>query len=373
MLLHKLSLAKLRRSLRASHSFFTAPFRRVISIHRTHSSAKSAAWVYAQVLFGICAILIALFEISSVYLLRHSSITYKRISQQYSEAIKIRPGGAGEPPSVLMVGNSLLLHGVEVDRLRALTSSQMHVYPVFLEATGYYDWLYALRRMFRHGARPQVVIVGVGVNFLLANRLREDYAPMLFLDARDNLAVASDLHFDHTATSNLMFAHWSTFWDTRAVIRTQILRDIFPHIEDLFTLINPSPRIPVGPELERVAIPRLRNLRELCEAYGAKLIFLVPPTLSSTSAMGPLDYAAEVAGVDISVPIDPAALSEKFYQPDGMHLNSQGAELFTAALARDLPERIMVHPTVASRFEMPADRIRPAGDSVTPSTRNEGP
>lgn len=338
-------------------------------MHMTHSSSKSAAWVYAKILFGICAILIVLFEILSIYLLRHSSITYKRISQQYSEAIKVRPGGPGEPPSVLMVGNSLLLHGVEVDRLRALTSNQMHVYPVFLEATGYYDWLYALRRMFRHGARPQVVIVGVGVNYFLADRLRQDYAPMMFLDARDDLAVASDLHFDRTATSNLMFAHWSTFWDTRAVLRNQILRDIFPHIEDLFTLINPRPPIPNGPELERVAIPRLQNLRELCEAYGARLIFLVPPTLSSTGAMGPLDYAAEVAGVDISVPIDPAALSEKFYEPDGMHLNPQGAELFTAALARDLPEKVMAHNALASRIEMHADRVRPAGNSAGLSTR----
>lgn len=325
----------------------------------TISGSKSAAWTYAKVLLGICAILIVTFEISSTYLLKHSSTTYKRISQQYEEALRMRPGGPGEPPSVLMVGNSLLLQGVELDRLSALTSARMHVYPIFLEATGYYDWLYALRRMFRHGARPQVVVVGVGVNYFLADRLRQDYVPMLFLDTRDNLAVASDLHFDRTAASDLLFEHWSTFWDTRAVIRTPILNHVVPHLEDLFTLINPRPPIPDGPELERIAIPRLQNLRELCEGYGAKLIFLVPPTLSSTSAIGPLDYAAQIAGVDISVPIDPA-LSEKFYQPDGMHLNPQGAELFTAALARDLAERVTVHNTLASRSEAPPDSAQPA-------------
>jgi lysophospholipase L1-like esterase len=60
-------------------------------------------------------------------------------------------------------------------------------------------------------------------------------------------------------------------------------------------------------------------------------------------------FAAHKAGVDISVPIDPAALSAKFYQPDGMHLNSEGAALFTSALAKDLPERVVVHETVAAR------------------------
>src|SRR5713226_9971829 len=180
-----------------------------------------------------------------------------------------------------MVGNSLLLHGIELDRLNALTSSRMRVYPIFLEATGYYDWLYALQGLFRQGARPQVVVVGVGVNYFLENGVRQDYAPMLLFDARDTLAVASDLHLDRTATSNLLLAHSSTFWDTRSVIRTQTLGRIVPHLEDLFLLVNPRPAIPERREFEEIAIPRLRRLRELCEAHGAKLILLVPPTLSS--------------------------------------------------------------------------------------------
>jgi len=59
----------------------------------------------------------------------------------------------------LLVGNSLLLYGVDLDRLHELTSGRMQIYPIFLEATGYYDWLYGLRRLFRQGSRPQVVVV----------------------------------------------------------------------------------------------------------------------------------------------------------------------------------------------------------------------
>jgi lysophospholipase L1-like esterase len=123
-----------------------------------------------------------------------------------------------------------------------------------------------------------------------------------------------------------------------------------PHLEDLFLLVNPRPAVPKGPEFEEISIPRLRKLREICETHGSKLILLVPPTLSSESAVSQMAYAGRTAGVDVSVPIDPATLSERFYQRDGMHLNPEGAVLFTSALAKDLPERVATHDTVASRL-----------------------
>src|SRR5258705_13458093 len=238
--------------------------------------SKSLALAYAKALAGICAILIIAVEISSIYLLKHHSATYARVSRQYDEAVKMQPARSGEPVAVLMVGNSLLLHGVELDRLQALTSASMRIHPIFLEATGYYDWLYGLRRLFRQGARPQVVVVGVGVNYFLKSGMRQDYSPMLFLDARDTLAVASDLHLDRTAESNLLLAHSSNFWDTRSAIRTQILSHVVPHVEDLFLLVNPRPAIPEGQAFEEIAIPRLQRINQLCEAHGAKLILLVP-------------------------------------------------------------------------------------------------
>jgi len=313
------------------------------------SGSKSKAMAYAKALAAICALLILVFEVASVYLLNHHSVTYARISRQYDGALKIRPAGAGEPPSVLMVGNSLLLHGVEVNRLQALTSSSMRLYPIFLEATGYYDWLYAVHGLFLRGARPQVVVVGVGVNYFLENGVRQDYAPMMFFNARDTLAVASDLKLDRTATSNLLLAHSSTFWDTRSAMRMQVMNHMIPHLEELFSLVNQKPAIPGGREFAELTFPRLQRLRELCQANGARLILLVPPTLASENAVSQMAAAAQAAGVEVSVPIDPATLSAKFYQPDGMHLNRDGAVLFTSALAKDLPEKVMAHETLAAR------------------------
>src|SRR5207245_5508069 len=112
---------------------------------------------------------------------------------------------------------------------------------------------------------------------------------------------------------------------------------------------NPRPAVPESRVFEEIAIPRLRRLRELCDANGAKLVLLIPPTLSSENAVTQMAYAAHTAGVEISVPINPAALSAQFYQRDGMHLNSNGALLFTSALAKDLPEKIVSRNTLAAR------------------------
>src|SRR2546425_6672103 len=197
------------------------------------SNSKPGAVFYAKLLVGICALFIVALEFFSDFVLKHHSETYARVSRQYAEAVKMRPAKPGEPTSVLMIGNSLLLEGVDVDRLKELTSSQMHIYPIFLEATGYYDWFYGLQRLFREGARPQVVVLGVGVDAFVTNCVRQDYVPLLLFDLQDSLSVASDLKMDRTATSNLVLAHSSVFWDTRGVIRSQVLQHVLPRYRDL--------------------------------------------------------------------------------------------------------------------------------------------
>src|SRR2546423_15528846 len=103
------------------------------------ADSNSPALVYAKTLVGICAILIIVLELSSIRLLKHQSVTYQRIARQYDDALRVRPSRPGDPPSVLLAGNSLLLHGIEMDGFRALTSHRMHIYPLLLEATGYHD------------------------------------------------------------------------------------------------------------------------------------------------------------------------------------------------------------------------------------------
>ncbi len=313
-----------------------------------NSGSNSGALVYAKVLCGICVILIILLEVLSNYLLKQYSGTYLRVFQQHVEAVGAHPANPGEPVSVLMVGNSLLLAGVNVDRLQQLTATNLRIYPIFLEATTYYDWLYGLRHLFREGARPQVVVVGLPVSSFLEKGVRQEYAPLMLFDVREVLDASSDLGLDRTATSNLLLEHWSTFWDTRSILRAQVLRHMIPHFENLFVLAKGKPGIPQGIEFDRLAVSRLQRLRELCEEHGAKLILLIPPTPSAGGVARQMATTSRKVGVETLVPIDPGVLSTRYYESDETHLNSEGAALFTSALATYLRNKIVTGETVTS-------------------------
>jgi hypothetical protein len=239
-----------------------------------------------------------------------------------------------------MVGNSLLLRGIDVERLQRSTSRSLQISPVFLEGTHYFDWVYGLRRLFRQGARPHVLVVGLGMESVVQDAVRPDYSPMLLFDTRDVVDVSSDLGLNRTATFNLLLSHWSVFWDLRRVVRVQILRHAIPDSGELFTVFKKIPSNQIGPNFEAVATSRLRTLRQLGETYGAKVVLLIPPWSTSPDAVEQLMAAARKAGLDALMPINPSVLPAAFYESDNIHLNATGTALFTAALATDLPRKI---------------------------------
>ncbi len=251
----------------------------------------------------------------------------------------------GEPASVLMVGNSLLLDGVDVQELQRLTSTSAKVYPLFLEGTGYHDWFYGLHRLFRNGARPDLVLVGLGLDGVLDRSVRAEYAPRMLLDPEDIIAASVDARLDHTATSNLLLGHWSAFWDMRHVVRVQLLTHALPYFErmylaDLWSGLKAKRVVPVSEAAESLAVSRLQRLRRLGDSYNTRVLILIPPTPSSTLAVRQLTDIATKAGVETLMPVDPATLPPRFIRADEIHVNEEGAAYFTAALGASLPERI---------------------------------
>jgi hypothetical protein len=174
---------------------------------------------------------------------------------------------------------------------------------------------------------------------LLQNAVRPE-SPMLLFDAQDVVDVSADLGLDRTATVNLLLSHWSVFWDSRRVIRLGLLRRTIPGAPELFTLLNKVPNTSIGPEFEEMATSRLTTLRQLGEAYGAKVVLLIPPWSTSQAAVQQAMAAARKAGLDPLMPINPSPLPAALFEPDGIHMNARGAAVFTAALETALPRKI---------------------------------
>ena len=69
-------------------------------------------------------------------------------------AVLLQPRMPDGSTSILVVGNSLLLHGIDRARLQREMGSRYHVVLYPIEGTTYLDWYFGLRRLFADGARP---------------------------------------------------------------------------------------------------------------------------------------------------------------------------------------------------------------------------
>ena len=82
------------------------------------SSSDTKAVVYIKVLLAVCVVVVVSIELWARHSLTSYSMTYRRVSRQYREAVRAQPSKPGERVSVLIVGNSLLLDGINEEHLR---------------------------------------------------------------------------------------------------------------------------------------------------------------------------------------------------------------------------------------------------------------
>ena len=84
----------------------------------------------------------------------------ERLKTEQAQAVRLKPL-VGQPVPVLIVGNSLLLDGVDISALDEKLRPEHRVTRFVVENTSYLDWYYGLRRLFREGARPKVLVLAL--------------------------------------------------------------------------------------------------------------------------------------------------------------------------------------------------------------------
>jgi hypothetical protein len=243
-----------------------------------------------------------------------------------------------DPSSILIVGNSLLKEGVEMERLRQSLGDGCSVQRFAVDGTTYLDWYYGLRHLFSQGARPRAVVLVMSSKQWLATEIRGDYSAGLILNRADVPHIAADVNADHTATSNLFFATCSSYYANRGEIRKWLLGMVLPGMQS-FTARFPVPRSPLPSDdiIETRATPRLIAMNELCRQNGVRFIMVIPPTNTTRNGASAMLAAAARAKVQVLMPIDESHLTDSEYS-DGFHLNARGRTIFTDAFALRIRE-----------------------------------
>jgi hypothetical protein len=258
----------------------------------------------------------------------------RRIVQDQMEVRAIGTPDPNGPPTLLLVGNSLLLFALDYPRLGAALSPDIRPVRYVIENTNYLDWYYGLNRLFSEGVRPSRVALCLNLGQTLNSGILGDYSARHLFLARDLLPAARAARLDNTRTSGLFFAHWSAFYADRATIRNYILNVSDPdYAQVMHASAQASQNVPGEDAALQESRMRLRTILKLCHDYHVDFVLVVPPSLSRRDEL--LVNAGALENVATEIPIPLGSLGPEFFR-DRAHLNEKGAELFTDALARDL-------------------------------------
>ena len=266
----------------------------------------------------------------------HISHIESRIAESRHAALAIRP----HPPltQVLLLGNSLAIEGIDIVALQRAVAPSARITPFFIEGTAYFDWYFGLHRLFLEGSRPDVVILCLNTEQLLANSIRGEYSAFYLFDTHDLPEIRRDIGANLTGLSSLFLGRESLFYAGRTQLRNFLLGRMDPAYAALLhqLAVHPAPAPSVA-EIGSTGTARLQSLRELCGKYGARFVFLLPP--GGRHHQDELSTAARHSGASLLIPIDEGVLGPEMFS-DGFHLNTAGRKIFTDRLGATLPEAL---------------------------------
>jgi hypothetical protein len=295
---------------------------------------------FTVLLLGTVLVVLGLLEAVSVLRFDRTSRVQQREVAQRKILLEIKDPAIGEDPHIAVLGNSLMLNGVDLPLLSEKLAPKVTPIPYFVLATNYYDWYFGLKRMFAEGMRPRYVLLGLSPNQLAAPDIRGDYSARYLFQPSDLMDVVRRTHMDATTASGFLLSHYSEFYSTRDITRGFIMNRVFPSVGELLHNQAGSVRDPeiTGPVLYPLAAKRLAELDQLCRENGAHFMLVVPPTYQKGAET--IVRAGISQQVTVLVPVATDVFDATYYQSDGFHLNEEGARVFTTRLADGLQEKM---------------------------------
>ncbi|MEO8017810.1 MAG: hypothetical protein ABI769_08355 [Pseudomonadota bacterium] len=314
-------------------------------MHSSTSSSNSASNRDIAVLLALLFALVVGLEVAARVVMPRKSAGISRITRDLAETKNLTTRFKDGRPVTLLVGNSLLLDGIDRGQLAELTHEAADVHLLPLEGTMYVDWKYGLRKLFDSGTTPSLIVLCINAEQMTTLGTNGATFAHFMMGVRDFPALVHETNLAPMTASEYLLAHWSYWLATRANVRMGVMERLLPGTKELVPhLLLRGKRGTPDPEgATKLIVDRLHELQQLTADHGAKFVWLIPPTENDVD-LAPLAAArATAAGISVVFPYQPGEMATANYA-DGFHLNHQGAVLFTARVAESLNGYIQANP-----------------------------
>jgi hypothetical protein len=326
-------------------------------MHLSISNSRTPTIAHIALLLASCTVFCASVELVTAHLFGRVSRIESRRETEYRDALAVRSARTRHKTSVLVAGNSLLLHGVDFPQLQEDVGLEIELHRTVFENTSFLDWYYGLQRIFRAGAQPDVIVLVLSPAQLTSASFDGDYIVHMLVDRHDLMRFANDISADRNQISALALDNLSYSFGARAEIRTWILGKALPDLPRLTGYFRSHYKYDTTDSNKtlELATKRLKQLRYLCESHGTAFVLVIPPTFQDSGANVVLKAGAS-QDVPVLIPFPPGALPWSDFS-DEIHLNPTGAVKFTPALAVSLKRFVAQN---VAQYEPASPSPRPA-------------
>ncbi len=246
---------------------------------------------------------------------------------------------AQTPPRVLALGNSLLREGVNAGQLEeeasllGLTDSFTLYHP---DGTSVQEWAFAFRRFFASAQQvPDFVLIFTGRTHLQDTEPRPTPLGAFYCATGDIPRYLSRKGTDLEVAAEFLLARASVAYAQRSRIQPRLFTAIIPHFQDMLRVMNTSPKRGPAKGNRIVSYDDLALLLDSIHAEGARAAIITVPA--------PEAYVISPAILEIAESHDAAVidlgqadgLTDANF-PDGWHLDTKGASIFTERLVHAL-------------------------------------
>ncbi len=293
------------------------------------------------------AAMLASVELGVRTLIPRISAVESRIAQEYATAARLTPQEDGHS-NVLLLGNSLLLHAVDIPTLNQALRPKVKVHRLVIEDTSYWDWYFGLEKLLDEGAAPSQVLYMLSPKQLTANYIRGPYSAYHLYRPGQIVQLSHQLKFPINQEVELVFSSMSAAYGLRQEYRNVIFSKVMPGADAIGQMYAGSAQksratLPSGQAFDDIVKARIAQVNALCARHHVPhcTLILAPTATEDPDGQRVADLSSAVMPQSPALYL-PHRYDKVAFQPDGFHMSEAGRHTFTGLLAQSLPGHLNI-------------------------------